>query len=364
MTLMRYARLLFTCGAISTAGLNVAMGAERCTTESRLPIVLRLTNVTTAVPIPTAAFLVGNLNPGLRIVDAASGRLLWSAGPAGAYTQRFDDMSAGFTSSVAVLDTDGDGAHDRIYAGDLQGRLWRFDIDTRGPESGWVAGGIFADFSGGASGETRGRGFLAAPDVTLIAPVGMQPWLSIALGTANTSAGPALPGIPRNLNRFYVVRDRAPFTRWTQVQYDRWRPFTEADLLLAEGAQPGALNSAGFYINLGTRQVVAPALTLNGNTFYTAAATGASLLPSCNAPTTAMAASLDVGSVSAVNGSLNSQHLGAGDIRSVPANAAITLVRNQDKTGGFNCEVAGITVPGCSMGSSLRRSFWRREDAD
>ena len=59
----------------------------------------------------------------------ASGRQLWTGGAIGAVTQRFADMAAGFTSSLAVIDTDGDGAHDRIYAGDLQGRLWRFDIE-------------------------------------------------------------------------------------------------------------------------------------------------------------------------------------------------------------------------------------------
>jgi hypothetical protein len=363
MTLIRV-RLLLICGSIAYAGQVIAAGAGGCVTETRLPIVLRLASATgTATATPTAAFLIGDLTPGLRIVDARSGRLLWTAGAAGAYTQRFAGMTAGFTASLAAIDTDGDGAHDRIYAGDLRGRLWRFDIDARGPASSWVAGGIFADLGGGAPG----RGFLAAPDLTLIAPVGQKPWLSIALGTANTTMGPGLSGSPRVLNRFYVLRDRAPFARWTQRQYELWTPLVEGDLLLAEGAHIDITPAvgAGFYINLGAQQVVAAALTLDGNTLYTTAATNASLLPTCNAPAIAVLTSVSVGSISAVDGSLNAMDLRDETIQSAPATAAITLVRDGNSaTGALVCEVAGQPLPACSIDAKLHRSFWRREDAD
>jgi hypothetical protein len=343
MSLTR-ARTLFVWCVILMAGQNVATGAERCTTEFRLPIVLRpatATGATTATP--AAAFLVGDLTPGLHILDARSGRLLWTAGAAGAFTQRFAGMTAGFTASLAVIDTDGDGAHDRIYAGDLQGRLWRFDIDARGPASRWMTGGIFADLSGG----THGRGFLAAPDTTLIAPVGMRPWLSIALGTANTAPG--------NLNRFYVLRDRLPFTPWTQQQYDRWTPLVEGDLRLAEGASIDITSTpgAGFYINLGSRQVVAAAVTMDGNTYYSTTASSASLLPTCAAAIAPVSATVNAGSISAVDGSLNEVDLGRDAIRAMPSESGITLVRDQDST-----------LSGCAFDSNLRRSFWRREDAD
>jgi hypothetical protein len=346
---------LLCLGGVALTGTDVAVDAERCTTEFRLPIVLRTTATHTAASaLPSAAYLIGDVTPGLRIVDASNGRLLWTGGAIGTVTQRFADMTAGFTSSLAVIDTNGDGAHDRIYAGDLQGRLWRFDIDTRAPASRWVTGGIFADLSGAPGNASRG--FLAAPDVTLVAPGGLNPWLSIALGTVSTTAGA--------MNRFYVLRDRAPFEHWTQLQYDRWRPLVEADLRLAEGGPMDVTpRSAGFYINLGAQQVTASALTLDGTTIYTTSATSSSLLPTCNAPTPA--ATVNVHSISVVDGELNAMGLGAQAIQSAPADAAVTLVRDEnDDSGAFVCAVAGHALPGCSLDSTLRRSFWRREDAD
>jgi hypothetical protein len=347
---------LLCLGGVALTGTDVAGDAERCTTEFRVPIVLR-SIATPAVPAqPTAAYLIGNVTPGLRIVDATSGRLLWRGGVDGAVTQRFAAMSAGFTSSLAVIDTDGDGAHDRIYAGDLMGRLWRFDIDTRAPASRWVTGGIFADL-GGAPGNTS-RGFLAAPDVTLVAPPGMSPWLSIALGTFSTAAGA--------MNRFYVLRDRAPFEHWTQLQYDRWRPLVEADLRLAEGASVDATpGSAGFYINLGAQQVAASALTLDGTTIYTTSATRSSLLPACNVSTPPASATVSVRSIAAVDGALDATGIGVQAIPSAPADAAVTLVRDENNgSAAFVCDVAGHALPDCFLDSTLRRSFWRREDAD
>ena len=357
MSLPGQVRLFVACGAVALTLQQSAAAAQRCITEFRLPILLR-TAATSATP-PIKAFLIGNLTPGLRIVDSTHGRVLWTAGASGATTQRFAGMTAGFSSSLAALDTDGDGAHDRIYAGDLQGRLWRFDIEARGLPSTWVTGGIFADLSG-----APGRGFLAAPDLTLIAPLGMKPWLSIALGTASTYQGPSLVS-PNILHRFYVLRDRAPFERWTQLQYDRWQPLFEADLRLAEDAHVDAsYDGAGFYINLGAQQVVASALTINGNTFYTALSTRSSLLPTCITAATPEATTVIVSSIS-VYGALNARILAVPGIRSTPANASIGLVRDESSaTGAFQCEVAGQALPGCSFDSSLKRSFWRREDAD
>ena len=361
MSLPRKAWQFVACGVLALTLQHSAAAAQQCTTEFRLPILLR-TTASSATP-PLKAFLVGNLTPSLRIVESASGRLLWTAGAAGATTQRFAAMTAGFSSSLAALDIDGDGAHDRIYAGDLHGRLWRFDIDARGLPSTWFAGGIFADLSG-----ATGRGFLAAPDLTLIAPAGVKPWLSIALGTANTSQGQGLRPVPGDvsiLNRFYVLRDRAPFERWTQLRYDRWRPLFEADLKLAEGTQTAASpDAAGYYINLGAQQVAAAALTIDGNTFYTTVSALSSLLPTCVAPTPPEATTVNVGSISAA-GTLNALVLATPVIRGTAADSAITLVREETSdTGAFVCEVAGHALPGCSFDSTLKRSFWRREDAD
>jgi hypothetical protein len=219
--------LLFLCGMA---------GAATCSVESRLELVLH----------SGPAFLVGSQLPELRIVDAY-GTLLWSAAATGTHTQRFAGMTAGFTASFAAIDIDGDGTHDRIYAGDLQGRLWRFDLDSNAPVSRWMTGGIFADLGNAASG----RGFLAAPDVVLMSPHGAQAWLGIAIGTANTAPA-TRPGFAFGMHRFYVLRDESPFERWTQRQYDRWIPLVDGNLVLVEGDFPDARHAvgSGYYMNL------------------------------------------------------------------------------------------------------------------
>jgi type IV pilus assembly protein PilY1 len=68
------------------------------------------------------------------LVDPFSGELLWKAVGAGhtggtslpQYTHA--GMRHGIASPLAVLDTDGNGLHDRAYVGDTGGNVWRLDL--------------------------------------------------------------------------------------------------------------------------------------------------------------------------------------------------------------------------------------------
>jgi len=349
-----------------------AATVDSCIAESRTPIVLRTDS--RAPPSPMKAFLIANLLPELRILDA-SGRPLWSAGATGRFTQLFPEMTAGFTSSVSALDLDGDGVHDRIYAGDLNGRLWRFDLYAGA--SPRLTGGVFADF-----GEDRiGRGFLAPPDVTLMAPAVGAPWLSIAIGTANTTPATVASTSSPLTHRFFVLRDHGPLERWTQKQHDRWKTLVMADLVLAddtlgEGEQIDArlAAGAGFYLNLGTNQVLAPALTLDGKTIFTVAHTTQSQLLPCGTGLQTRVA-ISVGAVSATDGSPAMDLDGSGlrDANDLnvsldklsSADASVTLAITDSGTeNNINCSVDGQALPDCSLDTRLHRSFWRREDAD
>ena len=110
-----------------------------------------------------------------------------------------------------------------------------------------------------------------------------MPWFSIAIGTATTL--PALTALPIELisHRFYVLRDRAPFERWTQRQYDEWTPLSgePAGANRRPAAASGGAEGPGYFVDLAGDQVLAPALTLNGNTMFTVAHTSASFLPAC-----------------------------------------------------------------------------------
>jgi type IV pilus assembly protein PilY1 len=119
-------------------------------------------------------------------------------------------MSEAFAARLAVVDTDGDAFADRMYAVDITGHVWRFDISNGQPRSSLVTGGILADLTGDSSL------FFNAPDVALIQPRGGAPYYNIAVGSDYF---------------FYSIRDRDPFTRRSQTNYDTSAPI-HADALV------------------------------------------------------------------------------------------------------------------------------------
>ena len=168
------------------------------------------------------------------MVDAESGRVLWYAGPStdtGA-DLRHASLTHGIPGDVRIFDLSGDGLADRMYAGDMGGRVWRFDISNGQPRATLVTGGVFASL-GNAHLSTHPnattRRFYSAPDVSFLSSGG-RTWLNIAIGSGYR-------GHPLNLNtqdRFYSLRDFRPFARLTQAQYDSATVITEADVNLID----------------------------------------------------------------------------------------------------------------------------------
>lgn len=64
-------------------------------------------------------------------------------------------------SSPAVVDLDGDGVMDRVYAGDLHGNVWRFDI-SNSSSSNWTVTKLFAGTNGTS---TNGQPVTDRPEV-------------------------------------------------------------------------------------------------------------------------------------------------------------------------------------------------------
>jgi type IV pilus assembly protein PilY1 len=65
------------------------------------------------------------------MVDAATGTLKWSLAPANSSTE-FSGIDS-IPSSIAILDSDGDGLTDRLYTGDTGGNVWRVDMPSADP---------------------------------------------------------------------------------------------------------------------------------------------------------------------------------------------------------------------------------------
>ena len=90
-----------------------------------------------------SANTVDSLGKGVFMVDAESGKLLWSLTPAatsGVNTQ-FNGIVDSIPSRIGVLDSDSDGLIDRLYMGDTGGNIWRVDMPGENPfdSSPWTA---------------------------------------------------------------------------------------------------------------------------------------------------------------------------------------------------------------------------------
>jgi type IV pilus assembly protein PilY1 len=163
-----------------------------------------------------------NVGNHIYMVDVISGALLWSAGSSGANLNLATAgraMDHAIPSPITVLDLEGDGYADRLYAGDMAGRIWRFDITNGATAGGLVAGGVIASL--GSSLESphlaiNNRRFYSAPDVSAEQKPGVTPFLNIAIGSGYR-------GHPLNStanDRFYSVRDYGGFTPKTQAQFN------------------------------------------------------------------------------------------------------------------------------------------------
>ncbi|MEJ2107069.1 MAG: PilC/PilY family type IV pilus protein [Acidiferrobacteraceae bacterium] len=84
---------------------------------------------------------------GIYIVDPTDGSLIWRAGSDASADLQLSDMIYSIPSEVALTDTNGDFAADRMYVGDMGGQVWRIDLDNQLDvgSNGASTGYVFAD---------------------------------------------------------------------------------------------------------------------------------------------------------------------------------------------------------------------------
>jgi type IV pilus assembly protein PilY1 len=180
----------------------------------------------------------------------------------GSLVKRFSVSDAGYSgmtysmpSDVARVDTDLDGRIDRLYVGDMGGKMWRFDIGDPNP-SNWTGKVVFNAASG--------LKIFYPPDVTLEKNFEM---LFFGTGDREHPKGSTV------VNRLYAVKDKNPST-----------PLTESDLvdvtsdLLQTGTEEQKQETRdqlaaedGWFIlleNLGEK-ALAPAVVFNRMAFFT-----------------------------------------------------------------------------------------------
>jgi len=84
----------------------------------------------------------------LYIIDAKTGEVLWDAKK---HSNMSNQLTSSFPASPAPVDIDGDSFADAIFASDVGGRIWRFDLDNDAKSSDSLAKGrIIADLNSGS----------------------------------------------------------------------------------------------------------------------------------------------------------------------------------------------------------------------
>ena len=106
---------------------------------------------------------------GIHILDLMSGATLWRAGADAGADLQLTTMTRAIPTDVRVIDTSGDGLANRMYASDMGGQLWRFDVINGQAPSTLVTGGVIAQLGAeGAASPTAGntRRFYTSPDIS------------------------------------------------------------------------------------------------------------------------------------------------------------------------------------------------------
>lgn len=232
------------------------------------------------------------------IVDAKTGQKLWSGGSSNsipAHDTIFNkpgfEMDYSIPSEIRVIDVDNNGKADKMFVGDMGGRIWRFDIlphPSGTSANALVQGGIIADLNDGTA--TGNRRFYSPPDLAIIKNFDGTRFMSIAIG----SGWRAHP-----LNT--VVKDRLYMIRNTNIfgtpDYSTINVIKESNLfpatsnIIGQGTgtpQTTAINSLaaanGWFIKLENtgEKALAPSLTLDSQILFTTFEPGTSA-SSCQA---------------------------------------------------------------------------------
>jgi type IV pilus assembly protein PilY1 len=216
-----------------------------------------------------------NSGKGIFIVDSVSGNVLWHGAPSGG-TADFANMNYAIPADVRVIDLNTDGYADRMYAADMGGQVWRFDVSNGNAASSLVAGGVIAQL-GGAPQATPAladtRRFYYAPDVALVNAD--TPFLHVGIGSGHRER----PNSIFNEDRFYSIRDYNTFRKLTQGQYDAITPVTEGDLVDVTANVNATIpaGGAGWMLQLvrAGEKVLAESRTFNNQVFFTSFEPGA-----------------------------------------------------------------------------------------
>lgn len=193
--------------------------------------------------IGTNAPKADGIGNALFIADAETGKLLWRAGSntdAGADLQ-VTGMTNSMPADPTIVDFNGDGLADIIYASDLRGQIFRFDINNANTGIGpaFATGGRIAQLAGSIAADNRR--FFSSPDVALIRERGGKTYFTISIGSGFRES----PLNTDTNDRFYVLRDSNVFNKPSS-----YTTITESDLTNVTGFDMSAADTAAIQANI------------------------------------------------------------------------------------------------------------------
>jgi len=243
-------------------------------------------NVHDTLPHPTAADTQG---AGVFFLDLESGEILWRAGAdtgANLELSGAKGLTRSIPSQIRVIDLNGDGFADRMYAADTGGQILRFDIANGNDPDSLVTGGVIAQL--GAQGNAPAsfadtRRFYNAPDVSVFNDnIQNRRFIAISIGSGYRPH----PLDNTNNDRFYSIRDRNVFNSLTQDQYDNITPIKESNLVDISGTVGAVIGpgDAGWMLTLPADQaVMSTSATFNNEVFFVSFSPAAAEADNCAA---------------------------------------------------------------------------------
>lgn len=208
---------------------------------------------------------------GIFFLDIETGEQVWRVGPDSLADLRLTNMTRAIPTRISVIDMNGDGFADRMYAADIGGQIWRFDITNGQEPNRLVAGGVIAQL--GAEGiQSRSsadiRRFYAAPDIAMLTdPIQQRRFISINVGSGYR-AHPLERAVTDSL---YSIRDPNVFDSMTQAKYDAYSIIKPGDLVDVQGTMGTVIskNNDGWRFTLPQGQkVLVEARTFDDSVYF------------------------------------------------------------------------------------------------
>ncbi|HEX2139288.1 MAG TPA: hypothetical protein VHG33_06215, partial [Woeseiaceae bacterium] len=210
---------------------------------------------------------------GIHMLDLFTGTRVWWAGPGDSTADlTLDDMNRAIPSEIRVIDLSGDGLADRMYAADIGGQIWRFDISNGKNKIDLVDGGVIARLGPEPAVDAveNPRRFYNSPDVAIFNdPDQGRRFISISIGSGYR----AHPLNTAATDMFFSVRDPAVFNQLTEDDYSNYDIVTVDDLVTVTPGTPATVGpeKRGWKYQLPDEQaVLANSLTFADSLFIVA----------------------------------------------------------------------------------------------